>query len=220
MTDRYVIEAVLAHIEGLEREGTLTARPVRLDGFTRQEVGDLVAALTAAHPGSIVHALSPYNNEPAHEINAERATRYRNLVDAAKYRNGFLLLVPLGQVVESSLDEPAFLVIPRAAHSSVGPYRSFATSSSSRSPISRRSGSLRDIASPSRSLGSFLLGMSYRAPIQPLPVTHSSACSRTRSWPAPGVTSSGGSSSTGRLRTSFVAPGPPRVEPWMTSSRK
>lgn len=114
MTATYVALAVTAYASRLARQDSLASRPVRLDGFSLTEIKELVPALQSGESTPLVRVLTGTTNEQAYEINAERATRYRNQVDASGRRQGFVLLVPLGQVVESSLDEPAFMVVPRS----------------------------------------------------------------------------------------------------------
>ena len=112
MSDPYVLEAATGHVRGLAHRGLLRSRPVRFDGFTGEEI-DLVipAILDIVSPGRVC-VLSPITSEAAGRVNAERATRYRNEVDAGS-RPGFVLFVPHGMTPESSLNEPAFLVTSR-----------------------------------------------------------------------------------------------------------
>jgi Bacterial protein of unknown function (DUF853) len=63
------------------------------------------------HPGRVA-VLSSITAEHQHRVDADRATRYRNEIDAG-VGHGFVLIVPHGQVPESSLNEPAFLVVAR-----------------------------------------------------------------------------------------------------------
>lgn len=113
MTDPYIVRAALSYLGRLEGRGLTSGRPIRIDGFTRSEVAELQAAIGAARPTWRLHVLSPENDEASGRINAERATRFRNEA-AAGDSQPFLLLVPLGVVVESSLNEPAFYVVSRA----------------------------------------------------------------------------------------------------------
>jgi len=115
VTAGYVADAVLGHIDRLDKSGSLNARPVRLDGFSREEAAELAQRVASERPEMLVRILSVLNSEANLEVNFERATRYRNLVDAAEHQAGFILFVPLGQIVESSLDEPAFKVVARGA---------------------------------------------------------------------------------------------------------
>ena len=115
MTEDYVLSAVTRRVASAKVAGELASRPLRLDGLTIGEIDGLLPPLAAALGDGRVRVLGPLNNESAGLINAERATRYRNEVDAGSHRDGFVLLVPQGQVVESSLDEPAFMVVTRGA---------------------------------------------------------------------------------------------------------
>jgi hypothetical protein len=110
----YVTDAIVEFVERLHQQGMLTSRPVRLDGYTDLEISGVTHLLERSRPGLLVKVLSGVNNDETSEVNAERATRFRNQVDAAGHQLGFVLLVPLGQVVESSLDEPAFMVVGRS----------------------------------------------------------------------------------------------------------
>jgi hypothetical protein len=113
MTTDHVTPAVVGFLSHLKARGELSSRPLRLDGFSAAEVDRLLDPVMKLVAPGRVRVLDPLNNERAFRINAERATRYRNEVDVASRRDGFVLFIPLGQVVESSLDEPAFHVITR-----------------------------------------------------------------------------------------------------------
>src|SRR4051812_40685550 len=112
MIDRYVLDAASAHIRGLAEGAALRYRPVRIDGFTAEEIASLLDDFVAIAAPARVGVLATVTSEDGHAVNAERATRYRNEVDAGK-RPGFVLLVPHGVNPESSLRAPAFNVITR-----------------------------------------------------------------------------------------------------------
>ena len=111
----YVASAVTSYLVGLRTRGVGASRPVRIDGLVHDEILPGLQQMEAAVAPGKLRILSTTNNEAKRLVNAERATRYRNEVDAAPDGSGFVLLVPQGQSVESSLEEPAFLVVPRAA---------------------------------------------------------------------------------------------------------
>ncbi len=114
MGNEYVAAAAVEYAARARDRGLLASRPIRFDGFSERELAPLRPALESVLPSSRVRVLGSLNNDAQGAVNAERATRYRNEVDASGGRASFVLLVPQGQVVESSLDEPAFLVVPRS----------------------------------------------------------------------------------------------------------
>lgn len=111
----YLVSAVADYVAGARVDGLLGARPMRLDGFTGEECARIRQRLEPIVSPGRIRILGAVNREADSLINAERATRYRNEVDAGVNRDGFVLIVPRGQLVESSLDEPAFLVVARGA---------------------------------------------------------------------------------------------------------
>jgi hypothetical protein len=112
VTEQYVTDAVAMYVAGLRSRGLLASRPVRIDGLVDAEVEAVLPLLIEAVDPGRVAALSPITAEHQHRVDADRATRYRNEIDAGD-AHGFVLLVPHGQVPESSLNEPAFLVVAR-----------------------------------------------------------------------------------------------------------
>ena len=111
----YVASAVIGYLVRLRARGVASSRPIRIDGLVDAEIRDGLQKMEEAVAPGRLRILSTKNNEGDLLVNAERATRYRNEVDAGPEGSGFVLLVPQGQNVESSLEEPAFLVVPRAA---------------------------------------------------------------------------------------------------------
>ena len=112
MSEPYVAEGVLGFLAALAEKGLLTSRPVRIDGFTLEEIEAVLSAATEAVAPGRVAVLAETTSEHTLRIDSDRATRYRNEIDAGEGR-GFVLFVPQGQPPESSLNEPAFLVTPR-----------------------------------------------------------------------------------------------------------
>ena len=112
VADTYVVDAVVRHLAVLRQRGLADRRPIRIDGLTTFEAGLVRVGILRAHPTWRIGILAGANSEADGEINDERATRYRN--DASKSPDLFVLLAPLGIVVESSLNEPAFYVVARA----------------------------------------------------------------------------------------------------------
>src|SRR5438094_10320592 len=96
----YIADAVAAYVTRLGEVGLLASRPIRLDGLTKGEIGELLPVLTTMTSPGRVRVLGGVNNEAQGLVNAERATRYRNEVDAGANGARFLLLVPQGQIVE------------------------------------------------------------------------------------------------------------------------
>jgi hypothetical protein len=113
VTRTHVNAAVAGYLLRIRGSGQLASRPLRLDGFTAEEIDALLPEISEIVAPGRVHVLAGVISEANRRINAERATRYRNEIDAGANQGGFVLLVPQGQVVESSLDEPAFHVVPR-----------------------------------------------------------------------------------------------------------
>jgi len=111
----YVADAVASYLLDLQQRDAIASRPIRVDGLTRDEIGSAIELIQARGWRGRLSILASTNNEATFLVNAERATRYRNQVDAPTDGEPFVLFVPQGQVVESSLDEPAFFVVPRAA---------------------------------------------------------------------------------------------------------
>jgi hypothetical protein len=110
----YVSDAVGDYLEHLDQRDEVTGRPIRIDGLSAIEIQRALEGIERAIAPGRVAVLGPRNREQDHLVNAERATRYRNQVDASDGQSRFVLLVPRGQTVESSLDEPAFSVVARA----------------------------------------------------------------------------------------------------------
>jgi len=114
VNEPYVTDAVANYVTSLRERGLLAARPLRIDGLVEDEVDAVLSVLALIVSPGRVAVLSPITAEHRGRVDADRATRYRNQIDAGS-GDGFVLLVPHGQVPESSLNEPAFLVVARDA---------------------------------------------------------------------------------------------------------
>ena len=111
MTAPHVREAVTGYLASLKDRGLLLSRPVRLDGLTDEEIDEVLPqAMGLVRPGRVA-VLSDVTAEHLSRIDSDRATRYRNAIDAD--HEGFVLFVPQDKTPESSLNEPAFLVVTR-----------------------------------------------------------------------------------------------------------
>ena len=108
----YVTDAVTRYLAGMRDRGLVAARPIRVDGLVEAEIDEALPRLKELVAPGRIAVLDVRTSLHRDRIDPDRATRYRNEIDAGVNR-GFVLLVPHGQVPESSLNEPAFLVVRR-----------------------------------------------------------------------------------------------------------
>ena len=108
----YVTEAVAQFVGSLGERGLLGARPIRIDGLVEEELDAALPGLNAIVAPGRVAVLAPKTAVHRGRVDSDRATRYRNEINSGE-GGAFVLLVPHGQVPESSLNEPAFLVVTR-----------------------------------------------------------------------------------------------------------
>lgn len=113
MTTSYVVEAILGHARLMVAKGLADGRPLRFDGLTQAECLLVRPALSAEHPSWRVFILGPEMLDEAGQITHERAVKYRNEANSVSGAP-FILLSPLGVLVDSSVAEPAFYVVSRA----------------------------------------------------------------------------------------------------------